>query len=206
MIITEKLIPSYIANAENIVQILRNISALDGAYFSKDALQKNSSFTNRSGVLAAIETLEDTRLLRRISHGIYALNTSKKDVQELITLLRGVLIADSMRNDSPAFQVVMTSPKKPNELQSVLEKMGPHRCQIQRTDDAFENLAKKSRSRLSIMTPFLDKQGAEFLLKLFSTSSPDIERHLILRFLSKDPDHPKYPKGFDFNQDRIKTV
>ena len=115
-----------------------------------------------------------------------------------------MLIADSMRNDSPAFQVVMTSPKKPNELQNVLEKMGPHRCQIQRTDDAFENLAKKSRYRLSIMTPFLDKQGAEFLLKLFSSSNPNIERHLILRFLSKDPDHPKYPKGFDLIKTELK--
>ena len=47
------------------------------------------------------------------------------------------------------------------------------------------------------MTPFLDKQGAEFLLKLFSSSSSDVERRLVLRFLTKDPGHPKYPKGFD---------
>ena len=125
MITPEKLLPIYLAKAENIVHILRNISALDGIRFSRDALQKNSSFANRSGILAAIETLEDTRLLSRISPGIYELNNSKSDVQELITLLRGALIAQSMRNHSPAYQVVMTSPKKPNEIQSVLEKIGP---------------------------------------------------------------------------------
>ena len=197
MITLEKLLPSYLPNAENIVQILKNISALDGVCYSKDALQKNSSFANRSGVLAALDTLESTRLLRRTSPGIYALNVSKNNVQELITLLRGALIAESLKNHSPAFQVVMTSPKKPNELQSVLEKIGPQRCQIQRTDEIFKNLAKISKSRFSIMTPFLDKQGADFLLKLFASSSPEVERRLVLRFLSKDPDHPKYPKGFD---------
>jgi len=202
----EGLVPDYLNNAETIGLILSTMIELGGTRFSSNVLLQGSSFARRSKTLAAIETLVDTGILVRTSPTLYQLLCPQDDIQQLFYLLRGAKIAKSLLKEEPEFELVMTSPRKPNALQDVLEKIGPKKCQISRTDEVFEDLAKKAQSKLTVMTPFLDKTGAKFLLNLLSSAGPDVEKRLILRFLSLGSDHARYPTGYDNIKDDLRNL
>jgi phosphatidylserine/phosphatidylglycerophosphate/cardiolipin synthase-like enzyme len=53
------------------------------------------------------------------------------------------------------------------------------------TRDAFLNLAHAAKHVLTVLAPFLDDAGCEFLIDLYSACKPDVARELIYRPLNE---------------------
>lgn len=77
----------------------------------------------------------------------------------------------------------MTTPKEPSLLKKELSKLGANKSLIKWTAEAFEDLIRKAEKEVIIMTPFLDKAGASFLLRLVQAKKPEVNMTVILRFL-----------------------
>jgi phosphatidylserine/phosphatidylglycerophosphate/cardiolipin synthase-like enzyme len=69
------------------------------------------------------------------------------------------------------------------------------------TSDAFFSLARAAREELTVLSPFLDQQGADLLLELFSLCPPGVRRSLICRPLSEPECGDAFRRrGSDFKQ------
>jgi hypothetical protein len=53
------------------------------------------------------------------------------------------------------------------------------------TSDAFFSLARAAKVELTVLSPFLDQQGAAFLIELFSLCPEEVRRTLICRPLNE---------------------
>ncbi len=102
--------------------------------------------------------------------------------------------------------IVMTFPKAPNKLKSELNRIGHRKSLIRSTTETFEDLAKKSKSTFTILTPFLDDTGAEVLINLFRACPIDVKKELVLRFLSFDRSSPRYPVGYTAVEEELKAL
>ncbi|MGQ0456262.1 MAG: phospholipase D-like domain-containing protein [Hyphomicrobium sp.] len=76
---------------------------------------------------------------------------------------------------------VVTLPMRPNVLEPALLKVCPEGASaLTATQEAFTHLARRSKQRLVLITPFIDLAGIEWATTLFK-ASPAPERILILR-------------------------
>jgi phosphatidylserine/phosphatidylglycerophosphate/cardiolipin synthase-like enzyme len=76
---------------------------------------------------------------------------------------------------------VVTLPYRPSKLEQALATVAPDGAPaLTATQDAFNHLARRSKHKLVIMTPFIDADGISWATKLFQ-ASPAIEKILVLR-------------------------
>ena len=64
----------------------------------------------------------------------------------------------------------------------LLSEQGPYYVKLGATDSVFAKISNEARFRLVIVTPFIDKVGAEWIASMFRlTDGKPVERVLILR-------------------------
>ena len=175
---------------------------LEGAteHFSREYLLENTAFTNRSKIIGAINALSDQNILVE-TNGALGINLSTPDQIALKYLLQGRLWAKEM--DGSELSIVMTAPKAPSTFKSELATLGHKRSLINGTQETFEDLARKSMKKFTVMSPFLDELGAEHLVALFEACAENVEKELILRFLSEPHSSPRFPTGFLAIRDKL---
>jgi hypothetical protein len=82
--------------------------------------------------------------------------------------------AEAMRasrvHDAEAFAVV-TLPAAPSAIARVLPAEGPIHASIGRTEEALSEIARESVRSFTVMSPFVNSEGAEFVLRLFDQST-----------------------------------
>lgn len=100
-----------------------------------------------------------------------------------------------VHQDETLVQVVLTKPRRPNQLEGSLADLGWRATQVEPTDEAFIRLATVASDRLVVCSPFFDPSGARWLQRLFEATKPGVERILVLRYLS-EPGHSSYPNGY----------
>jgi phosphatidylserine/phosphatidylglycerophosphate/cardiolipin synthase-like enzyme len=100
-----------------------------------------------------------------------------------------------VHRDETTAQVILTKPRRPNQLEGSLTNLGWRVAQIEPTDEAFIRLATVASERLVVCSPFFDSAGARWLQRLFEATKPGVERILVLRYLS-EPGHSNYPSGY----------
>lgn len=94
------------------------------------------------------------------------------------TYLRGHRDADNVR-------VVLTEPGENSNLRLEMNRRGlPPR--LFQTRDAFLNLSRSALEMLTIVTPFIDDPGCEFLIDLYYACEPTVQKHLICRPLHEE--------------------
>jgi phosphatidylserine/phosphatidylglycerophosphate/cardiolipin synthase-like enzyme len=98
--------------------------------------------------------------------------------------LDGVSIYLKSHKDADTVRIVLTEPGSKSALRGEINRRGlPPR--LFQTRDAFLNLAHGARHVLTVLTPFLDDAGCEFLIELYSACGSDVAKELICRPLSE---------------------
>jgi phosphatidylserine/phosphatidylglycerophosphate/cardiolipin synthase-like enzyme len=99
--------------------------------------------------------------------------------------LKGVAAYLRVHRDRDAVRLVLTEPGLKSALRRAIDESQALPPIVFQTTDAFFNLARGAKQELVILSPFLDPQGAELLVELFTLCRPDVRRVLISRPLSE---------------------
>ena len=191
-------------HAEQSLSILERAISVDTKEFSLETLIYSTSFARRS---EALTTLDNMILSGIFSHknGIYVSTLSKDNLKTIYLLLKGMILAPINPYEA-GVKIVLTPPRSPNRLENAIKDFGPQAGLIQKTDEIFDYLSHQAKRSLIVMTPFLDTAGAELIVKLFTNTAEDIEKKLILRFLSLGPGYAKYPSGYPPIREALKDI
>jgi phosphatidylserine/phosphatidylglycerophosphate/cardiolipin synthase-like enzyme len=101
----------------------------------------------------------------------------------------------AVHRDETAARVVLTKPSQPSALEFHLAQRGWRASDLEATQHAFHGLVRSAKSRVVVMTPFLDVKGAQWLKELFEVVSLNVERVLLLRSLESS-ERADYPVGY----------
>jgi phosphatidylserine/phosphatidylglycerophosphate/cardiolipin synthase-like enzyme len=111
---------------------------------------------------------------------------SSTDVlKSLAQNLLGVAAYLHVHRDRDSVQLVLTEPGQKSALRRAIGDSRALSPIVFQTSDAFFSLARAAREELTVLSPFLDQQGADFLVELFSLCSEGVRRSLICRPLSE---------------------
>jgi phosphatidylserine/phosphatidylglycerophosphate/cardiolipin synthase-like enzyme len=98
--------------------------------------------------------------------------------------LDGVSIYLRSHKDTDTVRIVITEPGNKSALRSEINRRGlPPR--LFQTRDAFLNLARGAKHVLTVLAPFLDDAGCDFLIDLYSACGSGVSKELISRPLNE---------------------
>lgn len=113
--------------------------------------------------------------------------------------------AQEIHQDQDTVWVALTRPAKPSRLEAALDDLGVRAAELETTDESFMSLASQAQERLRVMTPFLDRHGADWVCDLFAHTAPHVRRELILRYASS-ASHPNFPEGLSTSAARFREL
>lgn len=116
-----------------------------------------------------------------------------KALHHLSANLEGIACYLRAHRDADIVNLVLTEPGENSALRRAINRRGlPPR--LFQTRDAFLNLAQSAQRRLTILAPFIDDEGAEFLVQLFSACRGGIDLRLVCRPLAEEHCGPSFRK------------
>lgn len=98
--------------------------------------------------------------------------------------LLGVASYLRVHRDWDSVQLVLTEPGQKSALRRAIDDSAMPPIIFQ-TSDAFFSLARAAKEKLTVLSPFLDQQGVEFLVELFALCGEGVRRSLICRPLNE---------------------
>jgi phosphatidylserine/phosphatidylglycerophosphate/cardiolipin synthase-like enzyme len=113
------------------------------------------------------------------------LTASDSSLRRIAANLEGVATYQRIHRDRDSVRLVVTEPGENSRLRKAIDQRAGLPPLLFLTSDAFINLARSAKRELIVLMPFIDDQGAEFLIQLFSLCGDGVERHLICRPLSE---------------------
>ena len=123
-------------------------------------------------------------------------NATRLSLKRLALSLEAIAYyVTSIHRDETKARVVLTKPSQPSALEFHLAQRGWRASDLEATQHAFHGLVRSAKSRVVVMTPFLDAKGAQWLKELFEVVSPNVQRVLLLRSM-ESPERPDYPVGY----------
>jgi len=176
-----ELIWPYPSTAERVVRVMAR-SGLDAV---------TSEFVERTAGLGAHQKVRIPQILRamatvgvvtEVGPGLWISSAGEQEMTNLALQLAGATNFQQVHKDKDEVQVVLTLPEEPSKLCKVLPEQGPYCAKLGATDCVFARIAYEAKFRLVIVTPFIDRVGAEWIASMFrSTDGKNVERVLILR-------------------------
>lgn len=187
--------------AETASALLSSFIDLNVNVVSEETIFERLGYSRRSDGLIVLERLVSSAVIKR-DGSLLKLKVDLPSVRRVRDLLLGAALAKAGNTDQSP-QLVLTPPSSPCLLSKELEKRGPHTTRIEDTREVFQHLAHEAKARLIVMTPFLDESGAKFLVDIFARTNDNVDRILILRFLSREGKYQNHSEGFDFIKDEL---
>lgn len=121
-------------------------------------------------------------IVKEAGPGLWVSTEVEQEMMNLALQLAGATTFQMIHKDKDEVQVVLTLPEEPSKLCEVLPEQGPYCVKLGATDSVFAKIAQEAKLRLVIVTPFIDKMGAEWIANMFRlTEGKLVERILILR-------------------------
>jgi PLD-like domain len=121
--------------------------------------------------------------------------------------LRGVAAYLRVHKDRDAVRLVLTEPGLKSALRRAIDDAQALPPIVFQTRDAFFNLARGAKQELVILSPFLDPQGVELLLELFTLCRPEVRRLLISRPLAEAQCGDAFnPRAADFRRLNVSVI
>jgi phosphatidylserine/phosphatidylglycerophosphate/cardiolipin synthase-like enzyme len=153
--------------------------------------------TEERATREVLEKSVEVGLLDKVTTGFLPRTGTHNKFQRLALSLHAIeYYTSSIHVDATRTSVVLTKPAKPSTLEQKLSQRGWRTSDLEPTDSAFHSMCRSAKSRVVVMTPFLDVKGAAWLKELFSVTMPRVERILVLRSL-ESPTKDDYPNGYD---------
>jgi phosphatidylserine/phosphatidylglycerophosphate/cardiolipin synthase-like enzyme len=121
--------------------------------------------------------------------------------------LRGIATYLRVHKDRDAVRLVLTEPGLKSALRRAIDDAQALPPVVFQTSDAFFNLARGAKQELVILSPFMDSQGAELLVELFSLCRPEVRRVLISRPLAEPQCGNAFnPRAADFRRLNVSVI
>lgn len=138
--------------------------------------------TRISEVISGLRAAETAGAVAQDAHGVWRLTLLEQESRELALLLRGAtLYKERIHEDRDTVQAVISKPAEPSRFVSALDSTLEGAWGLSSTADVLVDMAGRASSRFSIMTPFVDGDGASRILDLFSLTGATVRRELIVR-------------------------
>jgi phosphatidylserine/phosphatidylglycerophosphate/cardiolipin synthase-like enzyme len=127
--------------------------------------------------------------------------SSTDDLKSLAQNLLGVASYLCIHRDRDVVQLVLTEPGQKSALRRAIDDSHALPPVVFQTSHAFFSLARAAREELTVLSPFLDQQGADFLVELFALCSEGVRRTLICRPLNEPECGDAFrPRAADFRR------
>src|SRR5712664_754086 len=121
--------------------------------------------------------------------------------------LRGIAAYLRVHKDRDAVRLVLTEPGLKSALRRAIDDAQALPPVVFQTSDAFFNLARGAKQELVILSPFMDPQGAELMVELFSLCRPAVRRVLISRPLAEPQCGNAFnPRAADFRRLNVSVI
>lgn len=121
--------------------------------------------------------------------------------------LRGVAAYRRVHKDRDAVRLVLTEPGLKSALRRAIDDAQALPPVVFQTSDAFFNLARGAKQELVILSPFMDPQGAELMVEMFSLCRPEVRRVLICRPLAEPQCGNAFnPRAADFRRLNVSVI
>lgn len=121
--------------------------------------------------------------------------------------LRGVAAYLRAHKDRDAVRLVLTEPGLKSALRRAIDDAQALPPVVFQTSDAFFNLARGAKQELVILSPFMDPQGVELMVELFSLCRSEVRRVLISRPLAEPQCGSAFnPRAEDFRRLNVSVI
>ncbi|MEK8049168.1 phospholipase D-like domain-containing protein [Ideonella sp. DXS22W] len=91
------------------------------------------------------------------------------------------LYLDQVHHDTDTVAVVISHPAQPSRLVRELEQTLQGTWGLAETADVLLELARRATRRFTVMTPFVDDDGAGRIIELLDLTAPGVRREIIVR-------------------------
>lgn len=133
-------------------------------------------------VIAGLQAAEEAGVVSKDSHGMWAVALPQEMAREVALLMRGArLYRDRVHADADEVEVVISRPAAPSLLVAELERTIEGLWGLEETAVMLGQMAASATRRFSVMTPFVDEDGAERIVSLFQATRPGVARELVVR-------------------------
>lgn len=133
-------------------------------------------------VLAALDAARDAAVMQKLSSGLWTMAVSTSQSKDLALMLSGArLYRERVHTDRDEVQVVISKPAEPSQLVAALERTLEGTRDLTSTTEMLGEMAHRAKARFSIMSPFVDDDGANRIVELFAATSGGVQRELVVR-------------------------
>jgi hypothetical protein len=169
------------------------------AQFPAAAASSDIELAGRVGLVSA----EHVAIVRRslvegglaeVSGFSSMLLASSAMLEQAAANLDGIATYQRIHKDRDTVRLVITEPGERSALRTEISSRHALPPQVFQTTDAFMNLARAAKRELIVMAPFIDEEGAAFLVSVFSLCNGGVKRHLICRPLNEEHCGPAFMK------------
>ena len=182
---SETMFLSLVAHAE----VLEGVCDLAGAQRLPSAVDARDltrliklSASRLPQVLAALDAARDAVVMQKLSSGLWTMAISASQAKELALMLSGArLYRERVHTDRDEVQVVISKPAEPSQLVAALERTLEGTWYLTTTTEMLGEMAHRAKARFSIMSPFVDDDGANRIVELFAATSNGVQRELVVR-------------------------
>jgi len=182
--IADAIRSEHLAAAELLIQLANRDSQSMRAGLLDDFAREQS--ISRQKLNTLLQSLIDAGLLARTQDSI-VLASSSDDAVRYAAVLRGVAYARYRHRDANQVEITLSPPALPSRLMEILPKQGFSWTRLYDTKDSLIELASQAERRLVIVSPFLDKEGVQWIGQLFeATVRKQIERIMVIRGCDKE--------------------
>jgi hypothetical protein len=108
-----------------------------------------------------------------------------KQLRRMALNLEGVAAYQKVHQDRDLVRLVITEPGTNSAVRRAIDQQAGLPPLLFQTSDAFVNLARSSVRELTVLMPFIDDEGAEVLIQLYSLTNNSISRNLVCRPLDE---------------------
>jgi hypothetical protein len=133
-------------------------------------------------VFEGLRAAEEAGVVSKDNQGMWAVALTQEMAKEIALLMRGALLyRDRVHSDANEVAVVISRPAAPSRLVAELERTIEGLWGLEETVVMLGQMATSATRRFSIMTPFVDEDGAERIVSLFRETRPGVSRELVVR-------------------------
>jgi len=111
----------------------------------------------------------------------FLLQLGDRDAREMASFLEGYAYAKHVHKDANQIDITLSPPSRPSKLMALLPRRGFAWAGLDDTKDNLVDVARKATKQLTIVSPFIDESGLEWIELLFDMASSDVKKRLIVR-------------------------
>ena len=172
--------------AEQASRILSYFAKFQGSIVNSDIeLSARIKLVSAQHIAIVKRVLLEHGIARKVGETIQIVS-GEDELRGLSQNFAGIATYLKVHKDRDSVRLVITEPGTKSALRQEIDRRHALPPFLFQTGDAFINLARTATRELTVLTPFVDDYGAEFLVTIFSLCAVQVRRNLICRPLTEE--------------------